>query len=46
LREILTTEVDCLLVEQDDIEAWVQALLRLQNQEIRVRLGQAAQEKF
>jgi glycosyltransferase involved in cell wall biosynthesis len=46
LREILTPEVDCLLVEPDNIDAWVGALLRLQNEEYREMLGKAAQERF
>ncbi len=46
VREILTPEVDCLMVEPDNVDGWVQALLRLQNREFREKLGLAAQERF
>lgn len=46
LREILTPGVDCLMVKPDNIDAWVHAILRLQDRERREALGRAAQDTY
>lgn len=43
LREVLTSEQNCILAPAADIEAWIQAIVRLAtNGELRVRLATAA----
>ncbi len=46
LREVLTPEVDCLMVEPDDSQAWAQAIRRLSDRNTRETIGRAAQENF
>jgi glycosyltransferase involved in cell wall biosynthesis len=47
LREVLTHEVNALLCEPDDIEAWVAAIERLKDdQGLRVRLSERARRDF
>lgn len=46
LREVLTNGEDALLVEPDDVEAWVHALKRLRDPELRERLAKNAYTRF
>ncbi len=47
LHEVLTDQVNALLVPPDDHKAWTQALSLLQdNLELRVKLGRIAKEEF
>ncbi len=46
LREVLTDDVDALLVEPEDLDAWQRALRRLVDPALRQRLGRRALARF
>lgn len=46
LREVLQDEVNALLCPPDDVEAWVQALHRLEDAALRAHLGERALADF
>ncbi|QDS91037.1 putative glycosyl transferase [Rosistilla ulvae] len=46
LREILEHNRNCLLVEPDRIQAWLAAIVRLEDAQLRNRLGKAARQQF
>jgi glycosyltransferase involved in cell wall biosynthesis len=45
LREVLS-DANSILIPSDDIDAWVEAVSRLRDPNLRARLGQAAEEDF
>lgn len=46
LREVLEDNVNALLCPPDDIDAWVAALVRLEDPALRTRLGRRAEADF
>ncbi len=46
LHEVLESEKDCLFVSPADVDGWINALYRLQEQGLREKLGDSARTKF